>query len=224
MKPLVEKGNAKYELVETNGTFCVWEPMIQMISCKMGIDDVINNFMVNLFGYAFISIIASCITVVKLLSGNTKVHGRKSVVTIILLAVSSSFMYLAAPIGALMLRNFDDYNQDVSTSVEFYQKRDVKYEITFFMIITYLPQITSVLNPIILITRGTQLQDFIRQSLGVATRAEMKKKAKDKVVKIKCNEMYYSPEPVENTPGEITPSSRRAFANGLNGDHSSSSC
>ena len=152
----------KYELNETKGHYCVYDPMVQSISCKVGWDDIINNFLINLFIFALTNVISSAITIALLLVRTTKVHGRKSVVTIVLLSISSSFMYAAAPIGAIMLRDFEEYNVNNQTSaVNFY--RSPKYEITFFLIITYLPQITSVLNPIILIARGSKLQDYVRQ-------------------------------------------------------------
>lgn len=132
--------------------------MVQSLTCPVGWDDVINNFLINLFLFALINIISSSITVVKLLIRTTKVHGRKSVITIVLLSISSSFMYAPAPIGAMMLNDFEEYNPHSDTF-----SRKVEYEITFFLIISYLPQITSVLNPIILIVRGSQLQDFLKQ-------------------------------------------------------------
>ena len=152
----------KYELSETKGYYCVWDPMVQSLTCPVGWDDVINNFLINLFLFALINIISSCITIVKLLTRTTKVHGRKSVITIVLLSISSSFMYAPAPIAAMMLNDFEEYNPHSSAGTF---TRRIEYEITFFLTISYLPQITSVLNPIILLVRGSQLQEFVKQIL-----------------------------------------------------------
>jgi len=160
--PPIVSGVQKYELSETKGYYCVWDPMVQSLTCPVGWDDVINNFLINLFLFALINIISSCITIVKLLTRTTKVHGRKSVITIVLLSISSSFMYAPAPIGAMMLNDFEEYNPHSSAGTF---TRKIEYEITFFLIISYLPQITSVLNPIILLVRGSQLQEFVKQVL-----------------------------------------------------------
>lgn len=136
--------------------------MVQSLTCPVGWDDVINNFLINLFLFALINIVSSGITIVKLLTRTTKVHGRKSVITIVLLSISSSFMYAPAPIAAMMLNDFEEYNPHSSAGTF---TRRVEYEITFFLTISYLPQITSVLNPIILLVRGSQLQDFVKQLL-----------------------------------------------------------
>lgn len=154
----------KFNLDETRGHYCVYDPMVQSISCQVGWDDIINTFIINLFLFALINIISSGITIFLLLTRTTKVHGRKSVVTIVLLSISSSFMYAAAPIGAIMLRDFKEYNiNDQTSAAAFY--RSPKYEISFFLIITFLPQITSVLNPIILIARGSKLQTYVREGI-----------------------------------------------------------
>ncbi|KAL5261434.1 hypothetical protein ACHWQZ_G007214 [Mnemiopsis leidyi] len=158
--PPIVSGVQKYELSETEGHYCVWDPMVQSLTCPVGWDDVINNFLINLFLFALINIISSCITIVKLLTRTTKVHGRKSVITIVLLSISSSFMYAPAPIAAMMLNDFEEYNPHSSAGTF---TRRVEYEITFFLTISYLPQITSVLNPIILLVRGSQLQEFVKQ-------------------------------------------------------------
>ena len=100
---------------------------------------------------------------VKLRLRRTKVHGRKSIVTIVLLAVSASFMYAPAPIAALFLSNYAQYNPTPRAPGSF--SRDVKYELAFFLTVSFLPQITSVLNPVILLVLGSQLQDWVRETV-----------------------------------------------------------
>ena len=163
----------KYHLEGMLNSFCVWDPMVQSVSCQLGWDDVINNFAINLFGWALVNIITSSITIIKLHSRRTKVHGRKSIITIVLLSISSCFMYAPAPIGALMLAKFEDYNEFASGRKPEYLIREPSYEITFFLIITYLPQITSVLNPIILIVRGSRLRKFIMSRISGAAKIPM---------------------------------------------------
>ena len=134
---------------------------------QLRLHNVCSTNMLNPTLLPQINLVASIWTIIKLISRGTALHSiaeKKSIVTIVLLSISASFMYAPAPIGALLLSNYDLYNPtEVKEGV---YDRKVEYEITWFLIISYFPQITSVLNPVILMIRGSQLQEFVRGNLS----------------------------------------------------------
>lgn len=140
--------------------------MVQTVTCPLGWDEVMNTFIINLLAPAFINIITSTITITKLLKRNAKVHGRKSVITIVLLSISAGFMYVPAPFVGFLMGEFEQFNREAHTQDEMENRKGV-YEIPMFLVVTFLPQITSVMNPIILIVRGSALQEYARHLLYV---------------------------------------------------------
>ena len=161
------KDAPKYNLTTTRDCYCVWDPMVQTVTCPLGWDEVVNSFFINLLAPAFINIITSAITITKLLKRNAKVHGRKSVITIVLLSISAGFMYVPAPFVGFLMSEFEQFNTDVADGGNVMMNRKAVYEIPMFLVVAFLPQITSALNPIILIVRGSTLQEYSRHLLYV---------------------------------------------------------
>eukprot|EP00116_Pleurobrachia_bachei_P006221 sb/3466483/ len=158
------KDAPKYNLTTTRDCYCVWDPMVQTVTCPLGWDEVVNTFIINLLAPAFINIITSAITITKLLKRNAKVHGRKSVITIVLLSISAGFMYVPAPFVGFLMGEFEQFNTEVADGGNVMMNRKAVYEIPMFLVVAFLPQITSALNPIILIVRGSTLQEYARHS------------------------------------------------------------